>query len=72
MQKKRKKLLFDIATILLMSIMLIGVAYFHLEKIYVMFGLIPLLVFYHLGALSVMLFGKGYGFDDKTIDPGQE
>ncbi len=63
---KKKKLLFDIAMILLMGIMLIGVRYFHLDNYYTMFGLIPLLVFYHLGGLSVKLFGMGYGFEDKS------
>ncbi len=64
---KKKKLLFDIAMILLMCIMLIGVRYFHLDKYCVMFGLIPLLVFYHLGGLSVKLFGMGYGFEEKDF-----
>ena len=64
MNNKKKKLLFDGVMIILMAAMLLVVHYFDLSKLYVEFGLIPLLVFYHLGALSVMKFGKGYGFPE--------
>ncbi len=48
-----------------MTAMLLTVNYFNGAKLYMEFGLIPLLIFYHLGAFSVMKFGKGYGFPEK-------
>lgn len=62
MNNKNKKLIFDAVMIILMTAMLLAINYCNLSKLYVGFGLIPLLVFYYLGAFSTMKFGKGYGF----------
>ncbi len=64
MNNKKKKLIFDIVIILGMTAMLLLVAHFQLFKLYAEFGLIPLLIFYHLGALSVTKRGIGYDFSE--------
>ncbi len=58
MNNKKKKLIFDGAMIVLMAAILLLVNYFDFSKLYVAFGLIPLVIFYYLGAYSATKFGK--------------
>ncbi len=61
MNTKKKKLIYDAVMVVLMAVMLLVVNYLNLSKLYVGFGLIPLVIFYYLGAFSERKFGKGRG-----------
>ncbi len=58
MNNKKQKLIFDGVMIILMAAMLLVINYFDLSKLYVGFGLIPLVIFYYLGAYSERKFGS--------------